>query len=77
MEEWNPPEKLFTLGGRLSNPSKGKLELKGTESHHCEVNTLGILACNFSTFYGFSKRVILENCSQNLNRMTDFSQEKF
>ena len=36
--------------GRLYNPSKGKHVLKRAESHRCEVNTLGILACNFSTF---------------------------
>ena len=52
MGEWNLPGieshgRLFILGGRHFNPSKGKHVLKGAESHHCEVNTLRILACNF------------------------------
>ena len=49
--------KLFTLGGRLFNPSKGKYVLKRGESHRCEVNTLGILACNFSTFFKVSFKI--------------------
>ena len=55
MGEWNPPE-LFTLGGRLFNPSKGKHVLKRAESHRCEVNKLGIFACNFSMFFKISHR---------------------
>ena len=42
--------KTNTLGGSLLNPSKGKHVLNRAESHRCEVNTLEILACNFSTF---------------------------
>ena len=40
--------KLFTPSGRLFNPPKGKHVLKRAESHCCEVNTFGILACNFN-----------------------------
>ena len=73
-----PLNKLSTLGGRLFNPPKRKHMLKRAESHRCEVNTLGIFACNFSTFFlGFSKGFILENRLQNLNGVTDFSQENF
>ena len=46
-----PLNKLFTLGGRLFNSSNGKHVLKRAESHRCEVNTLGILACNFSMLF--------------------------
>ena len=42
--------KVLTLGGLLFNPRKGKHVLKRAESHRCEVNTLAILACKFSTF---------------------------
>ena len=47
---------VFTLGGRLSNPQKGKHVLKRAESHRCEVNKSGILACNFSTVFKVSQR---------------------
>ena len=46
-----PLNELFTLGGRLFNSSKRKQVLKRTESHRCEVNTLGTFACNFSMFF--------------------------
>ena len=69
-----PLNKLLTQGGRLFNQPKRKHVLKRAESHHCEINTLGIFACKFSTFFkGFSKGFILENCLQNLNGVTDFS----
>ena len=55
MGEWNPPNKLFTLGGRLLNPSEGKHVLKRAESHRYEVNTLGIFAFNLSMFLRFLK----------------------
>ena len=56
MGEWNPPEYVnHTLGGRLSNPSKGKQALKSAESHRCEVITVWILACNVSVFLRFPK----------------------
>ena len=48
--------KLFTLGGRLFNPLGRKHVLKHAESHRCEVNTLRIFACNFSTFFKVSQR---------------------
>ena len=67
--------KLFTLGGRLFNPSKGKHVLERAESHRCEVHTFGILLLILALFKGFSKGFILENRSQNLNGVTDFSQE--
>ena len=51
-----PLNMLFTLGGKLFNPPKRKHVLKRAESHHCEVNTLGIFACNFSTFFKVSQR---------------------
>ena len=51
-----PLNKLFTLGGRLFNLPKRKHVLKRAESHRCEVNTLGIFACNFSTFFKVSQR---------------------
>ena len=56
MGEWIPLCKLFILGGKLFNPSKGKRVLKRAESHRCEVKTSGILACNFSTFIKDSQR---------------------
>ena len=52
----SPLNKLFTLGGKLFNPSKGKHALKRAESHRCLVNTLGILACSFSMFFKVSQR---------------------
>ena len=51
-----PLRKLFTLGGRLFNSSKRKHVVKRAESHRCEVNTLGIFACNFGTFFEVSQR---------------------
>ena len=51
--------------------------LKRAESHRCEVNTLGILAFNFSMFLRFLKGIHIENCLQNLNGVTDFSQVNF
>ena len=48
--------KLFTLGGRLFNRPNQKHVLKRAESYRCEVNTLGIFACNFSTFFKVSQR---------------------
>ena len=56
--------------GRLLNPSM----LKRAESHRSEANKLGIFACNLACFKGFSKGFMLENCLQNLNRMTDFKK---
>ena len=51
-----PLKKLFTLGRRLFNLPKRKHVLNRAESHHCEVNKLGIFACNFSTFFKVSQR---------------------
>ena len=68
--------KLFTPGGRLFSPPKGEhVVLKRAESHRCEVNTLGILACNFSTFLRFLEGFVLDNWLQNHNGATDFSQK--
>ena len=75
MGEWNPLNKVFTLGGRLFNPPKGKHVLKRTESHRCGVNTQGIFACNFSMFFKVSQRIFLENCLQNLKGVTNFSHK--
>ena len=47
---------LFIPGGRLFNPTREKHVLRRAESHHCEVNTLWKLACNFSTFFKVSRR---------------------
>ena len=70
-----PRNKSFTLEGRLFNPPKGKHMLKRSESHCCEVNTLGFLLAILACFLRFSKGFILENRLQNLNGMTDFSQK--
>ena len=59
MGEWNPPNKFFTPGERLVNPLKGTHVLKRAASHLCDVNTLGILACSFSTFL---KALIQPSC---------------
>ena len=72
-----PLNKLFTLGGRLFNQSKGKHVLKRAERHRCYANTLGILAFNFSMFLKFSKGFTLKNRVQKLNGMTASSQKKF
>ena len=45
-----PLNKLLTPGGRLSTRQKESI------GHGCEVNTSGILACNFSTFFKVSQR---------------------
>ena len=58
-------------------PPKGKHMLKRPENHRCEINTLGILDCDFGTFLRFLKEFIIENRLQNLNRVTDCSQKKF
>ena len=73
-----PLNRLPTPGGRLFNPPKRKHVLKRAERHRCEVKTLGTFACNFSTFFRVSQRDSnLENCLQNLNGVTDFSQKNF
>ena len=64
-----PLNKLFTPGGRLCNPRKRKHLLKHVESHCCEVNTLGIFACNFSMFFkGFSKGFIFRKLPMESER---------
>ena len=35
----------------LLGATGGKTVLACAESHRCEVNTLGLFACNFSTFF--------------------------
>ena len=42
--------------GKTFQPVKGKHVLKRAESHRYEVNTIGILACKFSTFSKVSQR---------------------
>ena len=51
-----PLNKLFTLRGRLFNPPNRKHVLKRAECHRCEVNTLGTLPCNLSTFLRFPEQ---------------------
>ena len=51
-----PLNKLFTLGGSLFSQPKRKHVLMSAESHRCEVNTLGLFACNFSTLFKDSQR---------------------
>ena len=41
---------IFILGGKISNPTRGKHVLKRAERHRCEENTLWKFACNFGTF---------------------------
>ena len=48
-----PLNKLFILVERLLNPTRGKYALKCVESHRCEENARGKLACNISTFLRF------------------------
>ena len=61
----------------LFNPPKRTHVLKRAESQRCEINTLGTFACNHGTFLRFLKGTQLENCLQNLNGVTDFSQKDF
>ena len=78
MGECNPRNKLCTLEERLFTPPKGKLVEKRAESHRCEVNTFGILACNISTVFEVSQRdSFYKNRLENLNRMTHSSQKNF
>ena len=56
MGEWNSPEQVIHTRGRLFNSSKVKHVIKRAESHRCEVNTLGILACNFSMVFKVSQK---------------------
>ena len=75
LENGIPLNKLFTLGGRLFNPSKGKHVLKRAESHRCEVNTSGIFACNFSVF--FLKGIHFRKPLTESERSDRFSLGKF
>ena len=50
---------------------------KACSSHRCEVNILRKVACNFSTGFKILERNFSENPLQNLNGVTDFSQENF
>ena len=51
--------------------------LKRAESNRCEVNTLGILACNFSTFLRFLKQVDFRKSLTESERSDQFLSEKF
>ena len=72
-----PLNKLFTLGGRLFNPTKQKHVLKRAESHRCEVNILGILACNFITFLRFLKGIHFRKLPAESERNDRFQPGKF
>ena len=77
-ENGTPLNEFFTVGGRLFNSSKRKHMLKRAKSHRCEVNTLGTFACNLSMFVKVCQTgFIIENRLQNLNRVTNCSQENF
>ena len=57
MGAWNAPEYVIRTRGQVFlQTAKGKHVLKRAESHLFEVNRLGFLACNFSTFFKVSKR---------------------
>ena len=66
MGEWNPLNKLFTVVGRLLNPSKGKHVLKRDESHLCEVwgFLLVFVACYLRFLTGFISRKLVTKCEQ-------------
>ena len=69
--------KLFTIGGRLFNPPRGRHELQCAESHRCEVNTVGNLACNFRTFFRISQRDCFRKALTKSERSDRFQPEKF
>ena len=72
-----PLNKLFTLGRGLFSPSKGKHMLKRAESHRCEVNTLGIFACNSSMFLRFLKGVHFRESLTESEQSVRFYTRKF
>ena len=51
--------------------------LKRAESHYCEVNTLGFLACNFSMFLRFLKGVHFRKSLTQSERRDRFWSDKF
>ena len=51
--------------------------LKRAESHRCEVNTLGTLACNFSTFLRFLKGTHFRNLPTKSERSDRLLSGKF
>ena len=55
--EWNPSEYVIHTREKTFQPDKRESVLKHAESHRCEVSTLGIFACNISSFQGFSKGI--------------------
>ena len=66
MGEWNPPEYVIhTRGGVTFQPAKGMHVLNRAEGHRCEVNTLGILACNSIIFLRSLKGICFRNRLQN------------
>ena len=67
----------FTPRGRLLNPPKRKHVLKCAESHHCEVNTLRIFACNFSTFLSFIKGIHFRKSLTESERSDRYFPGKF
>ena len=52
-----PHGRIESLSISFFNLPKGKHMLKRAESHRCEVNTLGTLACKFCTFLRFLKGI--------------------
>ena len=51
MGEWNPPAYAIRTTGKTFQLAKRNNVLKRAESHHCEVNTFAIPACNFSKVF--------------------------
>ena len=50
-------------------PPKEKHVLKFIESHRYQVNTLGILACNFSTFFKVSQSLVVSEDGRMTNQI--------
>ena len=50
------PEYLICTRGKIFQPDRRKHVLKSAESHRCEVNAVGKLACNINTSFKVSPR---------------------
>ena len=59
-------------GEDFSTYQKGKHVLKRAESHRCEVNTLGIFACNFSMFFRFLRGIHFRKSLTEFERSDQF-----
>ena len=64
-------------GEDFSTCQKRKHVLKRAESHRCEVNTLGIFACNFSMFLRFLKGAHFRKSLTESEQSDRFESEKF